>query len=360
MSKKEISNLSTAMSEAVETASVYTVMVNARRRFPATGIAISKDMVLTANHVLEHDEDIQVGLPDGTTLSATVAGRDPGSDLALIKLAEEQGSPMIQSDETKVGQLVMALGRPSLNGIQASLGIISAKGGKVRTRHGGFLSKHMRTDATPYPGFSGGPLIDTQGKVIGINTSGLGFSSSVVIPIEIASKVADSLEKHGSVKRGYLGIRSQVIDLPNKVKIDRDQEFGLLVSNVEDDSPADAAGLIVGDILIGFNGQKIENHETLFAVMSGEVVGQATPLEFLRGGKQKVEDVTLTERKTSPHKRGHGGKRKFWAMHERRHNRGWMRQKMARKMRHKMQRHMSHLHDDFHHADHAQEEDKEE
>ena len=281
VTKKEISDLSNAMADAVEKASASIVMVDARRRFPATGIAISEDLILTANHVVEREEDINIMLPDGSKFSAEIAGRDPGSDLVLLKIAGAKATPMESNGEPRVGQLALALGRPSKTGIQASQGIVSAIGGKVRTRHGGFLEKHMRTDATPYPGFSGGPLIDTQGKVLGINTSGLGFSASIAIPIEVASKIAKSLEEHGTVKRGYLGIRSQVIELPKKTKLDREQDYGLLIANIEDDSPALAAGLIAGDIIIGFNGQPIQNHDALFAEMVGEVVGNPTSIELI-------------------------------------------------------------------------------
>lgn len=357
MSKKEISNLSNAMADAVEKAAEYTVMVDARRRLPATGIAISKDLVLTANHVVEYDEGINIILPDGSKLAATVAGRDPSSDLALLKLEDAKANPMIHNGEPRVGQLVMALGRPSTSGIQASLGIISAMGGKVRVHHGDVLEKHIRTDAIPYPGFSGGPLIDTEGQVLGINTSGLGFSSSIVIPIDVARKIAVSLEKHGSIKRGYLGVRSQVVELPKKAKLDQEQTFGLLVANIEDDSPALEAGLIAGDILIGFNGQLIQDHESLFAAMSGEVVGQPAPLEFLRGGKPKKENVTLTPRKDSPHRKRSGRRSSRFGN---RRDRSRVRRMMARKMRRKMHGHMHGMDIDLHHDDHDMDPDQEE
>jgi S1-C subfamily serine protease len=304
MAKNELANLSDAMADAVEKAGASVVMVNARRRLPASGVALSKDLVLTANHVVEADEDIKVSLPDGTELSAEIKGRDPGSDLVLLKLNKASAAAADTNGQPRIGQLVLALGRPSTEGIQASLGIVSAIGGPARTRMGGMLEQYIRTDAIPYPGFSGGPLIDAEGKVVGINTSGLGHGNSVVIPIELAKKIADSLEKHGSVKRGYLGVRSQVVELPNKAKLDREQKYGLMVMGVEDDSPAAAADLMIGDIIIAYNDQPTETHDELFAALAGGVVDKAAPVEILRGGKAQTLQITAAERKESP-RRGH-------------------------------------------------------
>ena len=140
--------LSNAMAEAAEKVGTSTVMVNARRRLPATGIAYSEDLILTANHVVEREEGITVALSDGTEIPATVVGRDHGTDLALLRL---------ESPKAKLGQIVLALGRPSNGGIEASLGVVSVVGGPVHTRHGA-IDKYIRTDTTPFPGFSGGRL----------------------------------------------------------------------------------------------------------------------------------------------------------------------------------------------------------
>lgn len=300
---KELKNLSNAMADAVEEAGASTVMVNARRRIPASGIALTKEIILTAHHVVERDEDITVTLPDGEELSAELIGRDPGTDLALLKLEKAAATPAKTNGEPRVGELVLALGRPSTDGIQASLGIVSAIGGPVRTRRGGHLESHLRTDATPYPGFSGGPLIDAEGKIVGINTSGHGYA--LTIPIETAQKIAAHLEKHGSVKRGYLGIRSQLVDLPTKAKKDHklENDTGLLVIGLEENSPAGDAGVIIGDIIIGINDQPVANHEELMAHLTGDVVGSPTPMQVLRGGQPETIKVTVAERKPETQKR---------------------------------------------------------
>ncbi|TAK12429.1 MAG: PDZ domain-containing protein [Anaerolineae bacterium] len=300
-------DLSNAMAEAVETAGKATVLVNGRQRMPASGIAYARDYVLTANHVVERDEDIRVTLPDGMEAAASIAGRDPGSDLALLKLEKGGLTPAETGAAARVGQMVLALGRPSGEGVQASLGVVSALHGPARTARGGMLEQFIRTDAIPYPGFSGGPLVDAEGKVVGINTSGLGGGNSIAIPAALAWKVAAELKEHGSVKRGYIGVRSQLVDLPNAAKktLGREQAQGLLVMGMEDGSPAETAGLMIGDILIGFNGQPVHDHEDLLAALTGAVVGKATPLEILRGGKVETVQITAAERKEEAPRREH-------------------------------------------------------
>ena len=312
--------MSDAMAEAVEKAGAATVMVNARRRFPASGIAYAADLILTADHVVERDENIKVTLPDGTELSAQLVGRDPGNDLALLRLEKEGAVPAeLAAGGARVGQLSLALGRPTSEGLQASLGIVSALGGPARTRRGGLLERYLRTDAIPYPGFSGGPLVDSSGKVLGINTSGLGMGASLAIPGEQAWRIAASLAEHGSVKRGFLGIRSQAVDIPAEAQqaLGRDQAHGLLVVGVEDGSPAGAGGLIVGDILVGINGQAVLDHDELFAQLTGEVVGRGTPVEVLRGGQPVTLEVTVGERQEA-RREGRRGRRRWPGMHRHR------------------------------------------
>jgi len=203
----------------VEAAGASTVTVDARKRYPASGIAFAEDLILTADHVVTREEDIKVILPDGRSLAATIAGRDPGSDLAALRLAEKALSPAKTSDEIKVGQLVLALGRPNSEataawrGVQASWGIVTSISGPARTFRGGMLDEFIRSETTPYPGFSGGPLINTEGEVLGLNTSGLTRGSSLTIPVKVAWRVAEALATHGSVKRGYLGVRTQPVEI---------------------------------------------------------------------------------------------------------------------------------------------------
>jgi S1-C subfamily serine protease len=303
------------MADAVENAARSSVLVDGRERFPASGVVYARDLILTADHVVERDENIRVFLPDGAEMAAALAGRDPGNDLALLRLEGANAqAPEVAETPARVGQIVMALGRPTLEGIQASLGIVSAVGGPVRTHRGGLLEGHIRTDAIPYPGFSGGPLVDASGRVLGINTSGLGMGQSLAIPVSLAWRLAASLAEHGSVKRGYLGVRAQPVDIPAEAQtaLGRKQDTGLLLVGVEDGSPAMKAGLMVGDILVGIAGEAVEEHDQLLARLSGEAVGQATPFEILRGGQPKVIQVTAGEREAHPHHDRHGHRGMFW------------------------------------------------
>ncbi len=286
--------LSNAMVASVEKAGSSTVMVNARRRMSASGLVYAADLILTADHVVEQEEGITVTLEDGSVVGTKLAGRDPGSDLALLRLERSAGKPAEISAVAKIGQLVLALGRPSSAGIEASLGVISATGGPVRTPRG-MLDRYIRTDTTPYPGFSGGPLVDSDGRVVGLNTSGFGYGAALTIPADLAWSVAAQLEKHGSVQRGYLGIRSQSVEISEAAQkaLKREQAAGLVVIGVENNSPAEAGGLMVGDILVGIESHLIQDHDDLFAILSGDAVGKSLAVEILRGGKQETLKIKV-------------------------------------------------------------------
>jgi S1-C subfamily serine protease len=299
MSKNVLVELSDALADAAEKTGKATVLVNARRRMPASGITYAADLILTADHVIEREEDITVTLDDGTEISARVAGRDAGSDLAVLKLERTAGTVAeATKSPARLGQIALALARPSPDGIEASLGTVSAIGGPVRTARGGMLERYIRTDSISYPGFSGGPLVAADGTVLGINTSGLGRGAAITIPADIAWKVAETLAKNGHIKRGYLGIRSQTVEIPSASQkaLKREQATGLLVVSVENDSPASKAGLIVGDILVAVASVPTLHHDELFARLSSDVVGKSTPIEILRGGQPKTLNVLIGER----------------------------------------------------------------
>jgi S1-C subfamily serine protease len=299
MSKNVLVELSDALADAAEKTGKATVLVNARRRMPASGIAYAADLILTADHVVERDEDIKVTLDNGTEISAHVAGRDAGSDLAVLKLERAAGTVAEPTKSpARLGQIALALARPSPDGIEASLGTVSAIGGPVRTGRGGMLERYIRTDSISYPGFSGGPLVAADGTVLGINTSGLGRGTAITIPADIAWQTADILARNGHIKRGYLGVRSQTVEIPSASQkvLKREQGTGLLVVSVENDSPASKGGLIVGDILVAVTGVPVLHHDELFARLNGDVVGKSTPVEVLRGGQPQTLNILVAER----------------------------------------------------------------
>jgi len=299
MSKTILVELSDALADAAELAGKSTVLVNARRRMPASGIVFAPDMVLTAEHVLEKNEDITVVLADGTDVSAKVAGRDAGTDLAVLKLERTAGTVAeVAKSPARLGQIALALARPSREGIEASLGTVSAIGGPVQTGRGGMLERYYRTDSISYPGFSGGPLVTADGTILGLNTSGLSNGAAITIPADIAWKTAEILASHGQIKRGYLGIRSQTVDVPRASQdaLKRKQATGLLIMSVEKNSPASQGGLIVGDILVAVAGNPMLHHDELFARLDGDVAGKATPIEILRGGQPQTVHIVIGER----------------------------------------------------------------
>ena len=299
MGNSVLVELSDALADAAERAGKATVLVNARRRMPASGIAFSSDLILTADHIVEREDDIKVMLADGTEVLAKVAGRDAGSDLAVLKLERAAAIPAeVTPSPARLGQLALVLGRPSPDGIEASLGTVSAIGGPIRTGRGGMLERCIRTDSISYPGFSGGPLVGADGTVLGVNTSGLTNGTAITIPADIAWTIAETLLKHGRIKRGYLGIRSQTVEVSSASQkaLGRDQATGLLIVGVENDSPAAKGGLIVGDILVAVASVPVLHHDELFTRLNGDVTGKSTPIEILRGGQPRTLDVQVGER----------------------------------------------------------------
>jgi S1-C subfamily serine protease len=290
--------LSNGMADAVENVATAVVRVNGRRRRSGSGVVFAQNMVLTASHVLEREEDLSVETADGRTLSARFAGRDHSTDLAVLNVEGLDIDPATPAEgDARVGQISLAVGSHSRGeGPRATLGVVSAVGGPVRSRRGPRVERYIQTDATPYPGFSGGPLIDARGDVLGILVSGWGRGAAFAIPADIAWRTAGTLSERGSVKRGYLGILSQPVRLPNGQSLGLTQRGGLLVVGIEDGSPADRGGLIVGDILATLDGQPIEDTEDLLVLLAGDRVGRSVPVKLVRGGELTEVEITVGER----------------------------------------------------------------
>src|SRR5450432_3544537 len=290
--------LSNQMADAVERIKPALVLVNGRQRQPASGLVYGPDLILTADHTLEREEDITIQTYDKRTLPAQFVGRDLGTDLALLRVANLGLAAAEAVTETvRVGQLVLAVGRTPEDGPMASSGIVSTVGGPLRTGRGAILERYIRTDATPYPGFSGGPLVDTQGKVAGILTTGLVNGVALAIPMDIATSIADTLATQGYIKRGYLGISSQFVELPASQRAGREQEHGLLIVKVDDNSPAQQGGILVGDILVALDGHQINDAEELQLLLVGDRVGKEIPIAVIRGNALQTLQVTIGQRK---------------------------------------------------------------
>lgn len=287
--------LSAAIADAVAEAAAWTVRVDARRRYGATGIVWSEGVVVTANHIVERDEDITVTSSDGTERAAIVAGRDPGSDIAVLRV-DGLGGAASQADAARVGMLVLALGRAGRGDIEASLGIVSAIGPSRRSRRRrARLEETIRPDVTMYPGFSGGPLIDVHGALLGMNTSAF-RGGATTLPNATLAPIVEQLLAHRRLKRGYLGLTSQPVALPEALAGQAGQESGLLVVAVESESPAASAGLMVGDILLGIDGDSIRDTDDLRSALDSERAGTPASLRIARGGDIQEVSATIGER----------------------------------------------------------------
>jgi S1-C subfamily serine protease len=293
-----LTEFSEALAETVARAGKSVVRVEGRRRLPASGIAWSSDgLVVTAHHVLERDDDLRVGLPDGEPVPASLVGRDPTTDLAVLRAdgADLEAAEWVEPGDVRVGNIALALGRPGKT-VQATLGVISALGDSWRTPTGGQIDRYLQSDVAMYPGFSGGPLVGASGKTVGLNTSALLRGVTVSVPSPTVRRVVDTLVAHGRVRRGFLGIGGQVARLPEDLAKDLDQETGLLVVSVDPDSPAHGAGLLLGDTVVSLDGQPVRHLDDLLARLGGESVGSTASVRVVRGGQLTERDVVIGER----------------------------------------------------------------
>ena len=282
-----IREISDGMASAVQTAAPSIIRVEGRRWSHASGLAwLESGVIVTANHVVERDDEIKLGLPGAEgTVAATLVGRDEATDLAVLKV--QGGSlvavTLVEPESVKVGELVLALGRPGRS-VQSSLGVVHAAGGEWRSPAGGRVESYLQPDLVMYPGFSGGPLVNVAGQV------GLLRNTAVTLTAPVLRRVVTELLAHGHMRRGYLGIGSQPVRLPEAVgqQVAGDgqapEETGLLISSVEAGSPADKAGLMLGDTLVAVDDRTLLQMDDLFAFLNGDVAGHSVMVTVLRGG----------------------------------------------------------------------------
>jgi S1-C subfamily serine protease len=294
-----LKTLSDEMAALVESAGQSIVQVNARKRLPATGIVMQADgVIVTSHHVVTRDEDIHVTLPDGTTHPATLVGRDPSTDLAVLRVgADDLAVPnWATSDGASVGQLVLALGHPGKS-VQATLGIVSALGDSWQAPSGSQIDRYFQTDVVMYPGFSGGPLVGADGAIFGMNTSAMMRGASITIPTETIKRVGAALLEHGHIKRGYLGVTAQAVRLSEDMAEAAGQETGLLVASVEGGSPAAVGGVLQGDVIVTLGDTATRSMESLLGLLNGAIVGNDVELMLIRGGAMQSLTITIGERK---------------------------------------------------------------
>jgi S1-C subfamily serine protease len=289
-----LKDLSNDIAALVETASKSVVQVDARRGRAGSGIVWDTGLVLTANHVVEQEQDIEVVVGD-TRSKATLVGRDPATDVALLKVdgLSAPALPRAKVEDLKPGQIVLAIGRPG--SLKATFGTISSVSSSWRGWRGSEIEHLIQTNAPLYPGFSGGPLVDVEGRAVGMNSWVFGRGDGRAIAMDVAERVVASLRTEGRIKRPYLGIGTQEVPLPDAVKTRVKQDSGLLIVAVEPQSPADKAGLMQGDTLVALDGTVTRSLEDLYAGLRKIKVGATQTVKVVRAGELKEIPLTVGE-----------------------------------------------------------------
>ena len=288
-------SLSNDLAGAVERVAPSMVTVHARR-LPSTGIHWRPGIVVTADHTVRTEQDITVTTSEGRSLPAVLAGRDPGTDLAVLRVTDLGAPTATAGADTglRVGHMVLALGY----GPRASWGVISALGPRWRSWRGGEIDRLVRLDLVLYPGFSGGPLVDATGRVVGLNTSGLARESALAVPMTTVSRVADELSSKGHVSRGYLGVGMQPVRLPEPLRaaLGLESDSGLIIVTVEPDGPAARAGVLLGDVLVTLDGTPTRDLEDVQGRLGPDRIGRAVSALVVRAGTRAELRITVGER----------------------------------------------------------------
>jgi len=298
MTNDLLTSFSDQLADAVSAAAPSVVQVQGRRR-PASGLVYGDGVVLTTVRALGREDGLRVRRHDGVTLDAELAGWDPTTSLAVLRVAGLD-TPAIAPARSaaRVGHLALAVARSWSNAVTASAGLVSVIGGPLPTGRRRAIDEVIRTTAPMHDGFAGGAFLDTSGALIGIATASAIRGLGVVIPAAIAWKTAATVLEHGSVKRGYLGIAGQAVALPENQRDADGREHALLVVGVTTGSPAAVAGVLAGDVLLDFDGHAVDSPEDLLDLLAGDRVGRQVTLRVRRGAAVTPVTVTVGERPT--------------------------------------------------------------
>jgi S1-C subfamily serine protease len=271
------------------------VEVRARRGAPSSGVAWpGEGLLLTALHTVEDEEEIEVRTSRGESYPAEIAGRDPSTGIALLRAKNASFTIPAWGDTAKLeaGELLIQVAASS-SGRRISLSAASVVGGEWTTDQGGRILRYIETDSRLFPGFSGSLLLSADGRALALNTAGLRRRTPLAIPVETLRHVVEKLLKHGDVRRGFLGITTYPIRLPDTVK---SQSTGLLVLSVQAGSPAEKAGLYLGDVLLGIDGKRVDSPAALLALLSEERIGKTLEGRILRTGKEETVSLVVGSR----------------------------------------------------------------
>lgn len=294
-----LSMLSSDLASAVERAGSATVAIHARPRIPSSGVHWRPGIIVTADHTVRRDEEISVTFGDGRTVPATLAGRDPATDIAVLR-AERSDAPAAELGDAgplQVGHVVLAVGRAGEQ-VSASLGIVSAIANEWRSWRGGVIERLFRLDLAIYDGFSGGPLVDARGRVVGIDSSGLARGVATALPRSTVDRVTDQLLAAGHIARGYVGLAMQPVRLPGALvrALDLKSDGGVILVGVEPGGPGEKAGAMIGDVMVALDGKPVRTADDLVAALGPESVGRTVRAFIIRGGAPRELSIVVGER----------------------------------------------------------------
>ncbi len=289
-----LSSLSEQLADAVDRAAASVVQVHGHRR-PAAGVVFAPDLVLAPAHVLD-DDVAAVGVAGGATHDGQVLGRALSTNLAVIRVTGLGVTPLVPAAEPRVGHLAVAVGRTWSGAVMATLTNIAVVGGPLRTTRASQLDRVIRIPQPPHGALVGGALIDGSGRALGVLTATDIRRTTVVIPASIAWAMGQALVVQGGTKQGFLGVSSATVALPEKHRAGRTQTHGLLVSGLVEGGPAESAGLFIGDIIVAFDGQAVDEPEALVTLLRADRGGKPASLTVIRGGEVRDLAVTIGER----------------------------------------------------------------
>ena len=296
----ELIELSNALAQATERAAASAVAVHTESRGSASGVIWRAGIVVTAEHALRRDEEIQLTLPDNRVVPATLVGRDPSTDLAVLKCPEASANAAALGDVAalKPGSLTLVVGRTRASGPVAALGVVSLVAPERRTWTGAALAPYIRLDVGLQATAIGGAVVDAQGRIVGIATPRFARFGAIAIPAPAVDRVVDTLLKKGHIPQGYLGVGLQPVRLPDALRqsLQRQEKTAAIVLEVEPESPAHKAGIVIGDILIALAGRPVARLEDVHSQLHGEAIGKPLVLKFVRGGAAQEVNIVVSER----------------------------------------------------------------
>jgi serine protease DegQ len=287
------SSLSNEISVAVEQAAPSIVQVHGRRRV-AAGLVVAENIILTPAAV--DDDAVAVHASNGQTVEGVVLGRIGHMGLTVLRVDGLGLRPLTPADDPKPGHLAVAVGRTWSGNVMAMLAPIAVVGGPLRTGRASEIERVIRIQQSPHGALNGGALVDASGRVLGIITSVAIRGTTVVIPASLAFAAATRVAADGGTKQGFLGVSSTPVAIPERQRAGRSESVGLLVNQVSRQSPADAAGLLVGDVIVAFDGEPVHDGEELVTRLRGNRIGKAVPVTVLRGASAVDVSVTVGER----------------------------------------------------------------